>query len=152
MSDPFNHQPFPHAALLALGGLILFSLLAVILAQINDVKVGVSAPSAVTVHRDLRFVDDGGGAVSIQDAKNGSLLLTLPPGKDNFIRGVMRSMARERRSLGVGTQTPFRLARHTNGQLTLTDLATQRQIELNAFGATNVTAFARLFPNRTTDS
>ncbi|MCK7474793.1 MAG: hypothetical protein MZV49_17335 [Rhodopseudomonas palustris] len=36
------------------------------------------------------------------------------------------------------------MARHDDGQLTLTDTANNKVIDLNAFGATNQAAFARL--------
>jgi putative photosynthetic complex assembly protein len=145
MSTHEQHQPFPPGAMLALGGLVLFSLLAVVIAMANDYKADTTFAAEVAQQRDLRFIDHGAGAVGIHDADNDELVLSLAPGEDNFIRGVVRSMARDRRSRGMGQDTPFRLSRYDNGQLTLTDLATTRQINLNAFGSTNATAFSRLF-------
>jgi putative photosynthetic complex assembly protein len=70
---------------------------------------------------------------------------TLAPGTENFIRGVLRGLVRERRSLELGDESPFRLMNIGNGQLVLQDLATKRQINLNAFGQTNASSFAQLF-------
>lgn len=144
MSDPFDNQPFPRGALLGLGGLVLFSLLAVILAQSFDYRAGEAPPDTVVEQRDLRFIDAGGGVVHVQEAAGQARVLTLQAGTENFIRGVMRSMARERRSLELDAQMPFRLARHSDGRLTLEDLATGRRIDLNAFGNTNAGSFAQL--------
>jgi putative photosynthetic complex assembly protein len=57
---------------------------------------------------------------------------------------VLRGLARERKLGDIGPMPPFRLARHVNGQLTLTDTSTGKQIDLDAFGSANVGAFARL--------
>jgi putative photosynthetic complex assembly protein len=51
---------------------------------------------------------------------------------------------RERRSHGLGMEHPFRIARYPDGRLVLEDLATDRVIDLQAFGPTNAGAFARL--------
>jgi putative photosynthetic complex assembly protein len=56
----------------------------------------------------------------------------------------MRGMARERKIAAVNAEPVFRLARYVNGQVTLTDLATNKLIDLNAFGSSNLDAFARL--------
>ena len=44
----------------------------------------------------------------------------------------------------LGPQPPFRLSRHANGQLMLTDTSSGKRIALEAFGSANVGAFARL--------
>ena len=80
----------------------------------------------------------------VWDASSDQLLVSLQPGTENFIRGVMRGLARERRSHSLDRETPFRIARHSDGRLTLQDLATGRRIDLQAFGPTNVGSFERL--------
>ena len=82
--------------------------------------------------------------VYVWDASSNLLLDSLQPGTENFIRGVLRGLARERRSHSLDRGIPFRLARHGDGRLTLQDLATGRRIDLQAFGATNVGSFRRL--------
>ena len=47
----------------------------------------------------------------------------------------MRGLARERRSHGFGNDAPFTLTAWRDGELSLTDTATGRSIELTAFGA-----------------
>ena len=72
------------------------------------------------------------------------LVDTLAPGSNGFIRVVLRGLARERKLGDIGPQPPFRLTRFVNGQITLTDTSTGKQIDLDAFGSTNAEAFARL--------
>jgi putative photosynthetic complex assembly protein len=144
MSDPFRHHPIPRPALWSLAGLVVFSLLAVIVAQAFGYKAGEIPPGQVVEQRDLRFSDGDAGRVYVWDAGQDVLMGSLEPGQENFIRGVLRSFARERRSLGIGDQEPFRLARHADGRLTIEDTSTGRLIDLQAFGPTNSGAFARL--------
>jgi len=77
-------------------------------------------------------------------ASGGDVVEVLEPGTNGFVRGVLRGLARDRKLRGIGPQPPFELTRWTDGRLSLTDTATGREIELDAFGPTNVGAFARL--------
>ncbi len=95
--------------------------------------------------RSLRFLDRADGAVVIRDARTGAVTQVIEPGeKTGFIRGVMRGLARERHQHGVGANVPFTLTAWRDGELSLTDPATGRSIELTAFGTTNRAAFAAL--------
>jgi len=95
----------------------------------------------------LRFADVD-GAVVVTNAQNGATVASFGQEGSGFIRGVMRGLARERRMHGHGPQAPFRLTRYVDGQLSLTDMATGRVIELNGFGHTNVAAFNGLLEAR----
>jgi putative photosynthetic complex assembly protein len=75
-------------------------------------------------------------------------LAVLDPGTNGFVRGVLRGLARERRRQGLGSEIPFHLAQRADGRLTLVDPATERVIDLKAFGPTNTQAFARLLEAR----
>jgi putative photosynthetic complex assembly protein len=152
MSDPFRHHPIPPAALWALLGLVVFSLLAVVLAQSLGYKAGQIPPGNIVEQRDLRFSDSDAGLVHIWDAGQDVMVGSIEPGSENFIRGVLRSFARERRSLGISSHEPFRLARHADGRLTIEDTSTGRLIDLQAFGPTNFGAFERLLTAAPVDS
>ena len=77
---------------------------------------------------------------------DGHLVELLPPGSNGFVRGVLRGFARERRRNEVGQAPPFRLTRCSDGRLSLADATTGRTVELEAFGPTNLAAFAGLLP------
>lgn len=143
MSDPLHHQPFPRGALWAVGTLIAFSLLAVVAARLTGFDANEIPPPAPVESRDLRFEDGTGGWVYVYDARSDALVATLEPGTENFVRGVLRGLARTRRSMGIGEQGAMRLTRHADGRLTLEDETTGRVIDLVAFGRTNYAAFAR---------
>jgi len=101
-----------------------------------------TAPEAFA--RDLRFEDRPDGSVVVIDARNGEQVDRLAAGQDNFIRGALRSLVRDGRQVSASTGRAFRLSVRTDGRFILEDTHTGRLINLEAFGSTNASAFARL--------
>jgi putative photosynthetic complex assembly protein len=99
--------------------------------------------SPVAESRTLHFHDDTGGSVTVVDA-NGRLVATFSSGEGSFMRGVLRSLARERRAQNRGAEAPFRLARHVDGRMSLEDPTNGQVVVLDAFGTTNAGLFAGL--------
>ncbi|KPF64240.1 hypothetical protein IP69_18640 [Bosea sp. AAP35] len=100
---------------------------------------------------DLRFEDLSDGAVVVRDGR-GQVLETIPVSADGFIRGTMRSLARQRKQAGLSPELPFLLERRENGRLSLSDPSTGGRIELDAFGPGNAASFGRFLPPRETRS
>lgn len=144
MSQHDQETMLPRKALYALMALVVFSLLAVTLARVAGVSPRQAPVSPVSVTMDLRFADRADGAVVVTDARDGSEVAVLPPESNGFVRGVLRSLVRERRASSLGEDAAFTLARHADGRLTLVDPDTGRVIELNSFGPSNEGAFALL--------
>lgn len=148
-----SHDPsVPRGAVIAMGGLVAISLLLVGAVRIGLVPPAASPPTeraaakAVAVKsRDLVFMDTAAGDVAVRDVATGKVDTAVAAGsKTGFIRGVMRGLARDRHIRSLDGTKPFRLTRWSNGDLTLTDTATGRVIELGAFGETNRAAFEAL--------
>lgn len=133
---------FPRAPLWGAAAVIAITLIVTAGAR-SLATPAAQAPAAAVMTRDLLFVDRPEGGVAVYDAQENRQLDVLALGGDGFVRGVLRSIARERRGLGLGGDTPVRLAVRSNGGLTLEDPATGRLIHLTAFGPTNTAAFAR---------
>jgi putative photosynthetic complex assembly protein len=144
MSQTVQEPLIPRGGLMAGAGLVLFALAAVTTARLTGVGEGHMTVPATVESRDLRFEDGKGGAVLVFDARDQKLVDELAPGSNGFVRVVLRGLARERKLGDIGQAPPFRLSRHANGQLTLTDTSSGKQIDLDAFGSANVGAFARL--------
>lgn len=153
MSDAHADR-LPRGTLVIAGALVLFAFTATSIVRIANIPAAASpvamraaAKIAPVASRNLRFLDRADGAVVIQDVSDNSVASVIQPGqKTGFIRGVMRGLARERRSRGIGDAPPFNLTLWRDGELSLTDSATGRSIELTAFGSTNRAAFAALLP------
>jgi putative photosynthetic complex assembly protein len=144
MSEVFHEPIVPKGGVLAAAALVLFALTSVTAVRLTGVgSVHMALPAAVE-SRDFQFEDGKNGAVLVFDAGSHQLVDTLAPGSNGFIRVVLRGLARERKLGDIGAQPPFRLTRFVNGQITLTDTSTNKQIDLDAFGSSNTEAFARL--------
>ena len=145
-------QMLPRSMVLLAGGTLAFAFLAAATARIADVPPAASPTAmraatqvAPVTSRRLRFLDRADGAVVIQDARTGATASVIAPGQETgFVRGVMRALARERRQHGVGAAVPFELTLWRDGELSLTDTATGRSIEMTAFGTSNRATFAEL--------
>ncbi|CAM3036658.1 Phosphonoacetaldehyde methylase [Sphingomonas antarctica] len=155
MSATHSHADMlPKGTLYLALALFLFALTATIIVRIAHIPPAASpaamrteAHIAPVASRDLRFLDRADGAVVIDDVRTGQNAAIIHAGeKTGFIRGVMRGLARERRAHGIGDTPPFNLTLWQDGELSLTDSATGRSIELTAFGTTNRAAFAALLP------
>jgi putative photosynthetic complex assembly protein len=141
------HAPivgFPRGPLLAVGSLVLATLLAVSAVRFTGVGL-VHEPDAPTVQvREFRFEDRPDGSIVVLDASGRQLIDTVPPGTNGFLRGTMRGLARERMRQGVSRELPFRMIGHADGRLTLEDPGTGRHVDLGSFGPTNAAAFAQI--------
>ncbi len=96
--------------------------------------------------RELAFADRSDGAVVVADAGSGKTvaLIETETKSGGFVRGVLRGMARDRRARGLnemGAETPFTLTLWSDGGLSLRDSATDRTVELGAFGPDNRAVF-----------
>ncbi len=144
MTEVFREPIVGRKGLLAAGGLVLFALVAATGSRLTGVgDVRMTLPAAVE-SRDLRFEDGKGGTVLVYDASSRELIDTIAPGTNGFVRVVLRGLARERKLGDLGQEPPFRLTRHANGQMMLTDTSNNKRIDLAAFGTANAQAFTRL--------
>jgi putative photosynthetic complex assembly protein len=140
----FGADPLPRGALLGAVGVVAVALLLASASRfigIGQTRMPESTPYEV---RDLRFGDRADGGVVITEWPGGDVVAVLPPGTNGFARGVMRGLARDRRSREIGAEPPFRLTHWSDGRLSLDDPSTGRRIELDAFGPSNTAVFARL--------
>ncbi len=144
----------PRGTVVIAGAMVAFALAATSFVRIAGIPPAASpvafraeAKVAPVATRTLRFLDRADGAVVITDVGTGATAAVIAAGeKTGFIRGVMRGLARDRHARGIGAAPPFDLTLWRDGELSLTDRATGRSIELTAFGASNRAVFAVLLP------
>jgi putative photosynthetic complex assembly protein len=147
-----HERPFPKGALWFVAIVVTFTMMSAGAVRLGYAPVAASPvllrqsehlkPS---ISRDISFADQANGGLKITDVGTGRVIKTIIPGEPSgFIRGIVRSMGRERRMHHVGPTAPFRLASWPDGELSLTDTFTGRAIELNSFGPDNRASFARL--------
>lgn len=106
----------------------------------------IAPPAALAVESlSLLFDDQPDGSVVVRRAGDGATIYRIAPETNGFIRATVRGLVQERRRSDVGAETPFVLNRWSDGRITLDDSTTGRTVPLEAFGHTNVDAFAQLF-------
>ena len=142
MNQPQPRSPSPRTPLIAAVALIAFALSAACYGRLEGLAKPEPAGQA-TAERSLRFADRADGAVVITLAESGQVLDVMT-GQNGFLRSTLRGFARTRRNEGLGQQPPMRLTGYGDGRLILSDPATGRQVELEAFGSANEAVFARL--------
>jgi putative photosynthetic complex assembly protein len=136
---------FPRWFLAGAAAVILFAVLAATLASVTGrgaTRVG-EPPAAGMV--ELRFVAQPDSTMLAQSVADGRTLAILPADGSGFIRGVVRSLLRQRMLSGQNVNLPFHLIERKDGRYSLVDPATRTRMELDGFGPTNSDAFARLY-------
>ena len=135
-------RPYPTVPLAAGVALVAFSLIAVGWNQLND-NGEAAAPVPFVTQVDLYFEDQADGSVVVRDALNGTVIDTLEPGTNGFVRATLRGLVRARDALHEGNEEPFTVGQTDSGQIYLFDPVSDRRIDLRAFGQENSQAFTR---------
>lgn len=143
---PSPSSTTPIVPLVAMAALVLSCLVGVSAVRLTGLSTVQQADAATLSMRQLRFEDRADGSIAVLDADSGSLLATVAPGTNGFLRSAMRGLVRERKRQGLGPETPFELLGRVDGRLTLVDPGTGRRIDLESFGTTNSAVFAQLLP------
>ena len=143
MGEIFAGQGAPKHLLHAGAAVIAVSLIFAGVARYTDVGSMRVKHAPVTESASLRFLDNQGGGVRVE-TEGGQTIAQFGVGEGGFLRGVMRGLARDRRSRDAGSDIGFELARRADGKITLTDPVSGRIIELDSFGPTNAGLFAGL--------
>ncbi len=146
MTETFGHRPFPRGILIAVATLLGFIILMISIARLTGIKMELAPVTPEVQARDIQFQDVPDGSLAVLDVETGALITTLPPGNGGFVRGVLRTMARQRKGYQADLSQPFHLARRESGDLTLKDPVTGIRLELKAFGLSNEASFAQLLP------
>jgi putative photosynthetic complex assembly protein len=138
----------PRGLLVGAAVLIAFAFSITLFGRSADIGV-VHMPAArpyQTLH--LHFADRDDGGITVTDASDDSVLRTIAPGGNGFVRSLMRGFARERSRAGIGAETPFTLTRWSDGTLSLEDETTGRRVDLDAFGSNQTEFLASLLSSR----
>lgn len=146
-----HENTVPKGALVMACGVVLFTLALTSATQLgwiapspsaSEVRAAESATALSS--RVLQFADGPKGTVVVTDATSGATVHVYDGEGSGFIRGVLRGMGRERQKRSIPMMAPYELNHWSDGSLSLTDTATNRIVELGAFGPTNRATFEAL--------
>lgn len=144
MSPSFRANSFPIGPLVGASMLVVVALAGVAAFRASGLETTHVADSPVVSQAALHFEDQVNGSILVRSGRDGTVVDTVAPGTNGFLRGTLRGLARERHRQGIGQEQPFQLVGHADGRLTLVDPTTGRQVNLEAFGPTNAAVFVRL--------
>ena len=144
MATTWKPDPFPKGALYGAAGLIAFALVAAFAGRATGIGAVHAERGTAVETRDLRFEDRADGAVLVREAASGRVVDVLAPNTNFFVRGTLRGLVRTRKLEHIGAEPPFRLTRLADGRVSIEDPATQRRIDLGAFGRSNAAAFSAI--------
>lgn len=143
-------QRLSPALLIAVAVAVTALLAAVLTARLTGFDASAVPASPVVESRLLGFRDLPGGVVEVYDWNTQDVLERIPSGEGSFLRGVVRSLVRQRRGLDAAT-APFELSLLADRRLILSDRETGEDIDLNAFGPTNLAVFSALMRDGDSD-
>jgi putative photosynthetic complex assembly protein len=148
MNEAVADRTVPRGAILGAVALIVFSIVIAGIGRLTGLGTirADYASSAQTV--SFRFEDRADGGISVIAPETGAVVGVVPAGTDGFVRTVLRSLAFDRRRHHAGSQPAFIITRWADGHSTLDDPVTGRRVDLAAFGAANMQAFANLLTMR----
>lgn len=134
----------PRGLLISAAALLAFAFSITLLGRSADMGA-VHMPAAQPYQTMLlHFNDRDDGGVTISDAADDTILQTIAPGTNGFLRSLMRGFAHQRSRSGIGAETPFTLTRWNDGTLSLSDETTGRRVDLDAFGSNQTEFLANL--------
>ncbi len=136
--------PIPRGVLVAAAIMVVVTTLAAAFVRLTGIGFAHYPDAPAVAQRDLRFVDESDGTISVLVSPGGERIASIGAGQENFLRGTMRGLARARRAVDIGPEPPFRLIGRADGRLTLEDPSTGRRVDLESFGPDNAVVFARL--------
>jgi putative photosynthetic complex assembly protein len=132
---------------LLMGGIAVVAMLvlaATLAARLTGFTTDSIPDASVVDMRQLGFRDLPGGVVEAYDWQSGETLTSMSSGEGAFLRGVVRSLVRQRRGMDSSIPAMFELTRYDDGRVVLSDPSTAESIDLIAFGRDNIAVFAAL--------
>lgn len=146
MANPYPDPSHPLPRPIVVGGAALMVLAVALCAGAHATGVGVTvAPKPVPVAvRDLVFKEGDDGILRVSDTERGGReVRRFNAGDGGFIRAMVRGLTRNRTRYGEPAIGAFRVSRGADGGVWVQDLGTGQNVDLRAFGPTQVQAFAQ---------
>lgn len=140
--DP-NH-PLPKPIIVGSGVLMVATVAFCAFGHATGIGRTVEPAPVVVASRDLVFAENDDKTLTVRDADHGDRVVTnFDPEDAGFIRALVRGMTRNRTRYGEPAVGAFRVSLAQDGGVWLQDLGTHQNVDLRAFGPTQVQAIAQ---------
>jgi putative photosynthetic complex assembly protein len=143
VAQPRDGQ-FPRWFLWSVGAMMVFAMAFAGLGRIERERAGPPVLAPVAEQITILFDERIDGSVEILRESDRTLLDRLPSDGSGFLRGVFRSLKRDRVIRSIPQGEPYLLVRRTNGRVSIVDAVSGERINLNGFGPTNLATANRV--------
>jgi putative photosynthetic complex assembly protein len=144
MAAASARSTFPRWFLMAIGALVLASVSAAGVAQLTGIGASRVIETQVTASVDIRFDPQPDGSMLVRRASDGAILEVLPTDGGGFMRGVARSLLRQRQLSNADKTLPFTLSQREDKRFFILDTQLGSKMELDGFGPSNTLSVARV--------
>jgi putative photosynthetic complex assembly protein len=144
MAEASVGTTFPRWFLLGVSALLLTSLAAVGLAQLTGVGASRVIETQVVASVGIWFDPKLDGSMLVRRASDGAALEVLPSDGGGFMRGVARSLLRQRQLSNTDKTLPFTLSQREDRRFFIRDTTLGSKMELDGFGPSNTLSVARI--------
>jgi putative photosynthetic complex assembly protein len=144
MSTTGGTPIFPRWFLYGVGGLMIVTMIFAFVARQTDTGALRVSRAPDVAQLAIRFDEQADGSVLVRRIVDDHALEILPRDGSTFLRGVLRSLQRERAMRRVDRDAPFMLVRRLDARHAMIDPVTGSRIELDGFGPSHSAAMARL--------
>ena len=141
---PTPDRPIPKPILFGAAALAIGAIAVIGTGRATGIGVAGTPTVETLAQRELALDERTDGSAALLDAHSREALITIVEGEGAFAIEALRNLQRNRLRKGIDEAAPFVLALKADGRLVLEDPRTPQQVELRAFGETNIQAFAAL--------
>jgi len=134
--DPHDLSP-PKPLLYAIFAMVLITIAIVGTYRLLGLQPDGAITAEATHSIEVRLIEHDSGDVDVILVETGEVIAAIPEDDSGFLRGMIRSLGRQRTISQVSLEAPYRLSRRKDGTLTLDDPLTDESIALRAYGPDN---------------
>ena len=144
MAETSVRATFPRWFLFGVGALVLATIAFTAFGRLTGYGVTRVAETALIGSVDIWFEDQDNKTMLVRRASDNAILEVLPADGGGFMRGVVRSLFRQRLLGNIERTQPFRLSQRQDQKLFIVDLSVGSKMELDGFGPSNTLSIARI--------
>jgi putative photosynthetic complex assembly protein len=142
MATTSNRATFPRWFLFGSMALVMSSVSISAVTRFTGFGASRVEQTAIAQSIDIRFIDQADGTLKIVRARDNAELALLAADGSGFLRGVARSLFRQRLLAKIDRTDIFQVSRRVDGKHFIADPSLGSRMELDGFGPTNTLSVA----------
>lgn len=144
MTQTRQASVFPRWFLIGAGSLMALAIVSAAIGRQQKLTAGPASQPPVVAQVSIRFDAQTDGSLLIRRLPDDRVIERLPSDGSGFMRGIHRSLNRDRLMRQLAPGAPYTLVRRANGRLAVIDPLSGERIELDGFGPSHSLHVGRL--------